>query len=291
MAKILITGATGNVGKSLIHFLMQNNSPHEIIAGVRDPSKATAEFNDYTRLRFRAFDFEDTDGFASALRGIDILFLLRPPHLSNIKKYFTPLIEVMVKNKVLKVVFLSVQGAEKSKIIPHHKIEKLIINAGIEYIFLRPSYFMQNLTTTLYQEVKNKQRISLPAGKSKFNWVDVNNIGEIAGIVLNDFNQFKNNVYEITGSENLSFQEAVDLINQETDRHILYKNTHPIRYFLRQKREGVKSGLILVMIFLHYLPRFQKEPVINPFYTNLTKKKPTTLKEFIKSNKPLFETN
>jgi len=49
------------------------------------------------------------------------------------------------------------------------------------------------------------------------------------------------------------------------------------------------SGMILVMILLHFLPRFQKEPGISDFYERLTGKKPTDLKTFIEREKKVFE--
>jgi hypothetical protein len=48
-------------------------------------------------------------------------------------------------------------------------------------------------------------------------------------------------------------------------------------------------GLIIVMIMLHFLPRFQKEPKISDFYERLTGKKPTVLKTFIEREKKFFE--
>jgi len=47
----------------------------------------------------------------------------------------------------------------------------------------------------------------------------------------------------------------------------------------------------MVMIMLHFLPRFQSEPTISGFYEQLTGKKPTTLKEFIKREKGKFKIN
>lgn len=41
------------------------------------------------------------------------------------------------------------------------------------------------------------------------------------------------------------------------------------------------KGMIIVMILLHFLPRFQKEPKISGFYEQLTGKKPTDLLKFI----------
>jgi len=49
------------------------------------------------------------------------------------------------------------------------------------------------------------------------------------------------------------------------------------------------TGMIIVMILLHFLPRFQKEPQISDFYEKLTRKKPTDLKTFVIREKRQFE--
>ena len=60
---------------------------------------------------------------------------------------------------------------------------------------------MQNLITTLVSDIRKRGAIILPAGHAKFNWVDVENIGEVSAILLETFIKYKNSAIEITGSE------------------------------------------------------------------------------------------
>jgi uncharacterized protein YbjT (DUF2867 family) len=281
MKRILITGATGNVGSEVIRFLMEGNSSNEIFAGVRDIPKAQKIFQKYSQLKYRNFDFENQNTFEDALKEIDTIFLLRPPHISDIEAYFKPLISKIKEKKISEIVFLSVQGAEKSKVIPHNKIERLILDSGCEYIFLRPSYFMQNLTTTLLKDIQTKRKIILPAGNAKFNWIDIENIGETSAILLERFTDFKNQPIELTGYENEDFNIVAALINKTLNLNITFQNVSPFKFYAVKKNEGLSKGLIIVMIMLHFLPRFQKPPMISDFYEKATGKKPTTLSEFI----------
>ncbi len=289
MSNILITGATGNTGFEVIRFLHTIGTSDKIIAGVRNLEKAKIVFKNYPKLDYVLFDFENPDTFDNALKGIDRVFLLRPPQISDVNKYFKPLVETIKKNNINEIVFLSVQGAEKSKVIPHNKIERLINEYEFDYIFIRPSYFMQNLTTTLIDDIKTKREIILPAGKAKFNWVDIENIGEAGAILLDRFDVYKNNAFEITGLENESFEKVTSLINNSINNPIKYRNVNPFRFYRIKKKEGMQKGLIIVMILLHFLKRFQKEPGISDFYEQLTGKKPTNLKTFIEREMQQFE--
>jgi len=283
MKNIFITGATGNIGQELIKQLYRKKKVN-IIAGFRNKKKAISLLNKYSSLDFRYFDFEDQNSFNDALENMDMVFLLRPPHISDIDKYFYPLLKKMKDKGISKIVFLSVQGAEKSKIIPHNKIESLIKFFNFKSIILRPSYFMQNLTTTLGNEIIDRQ-ITLPSGKAKFNWIDILDIAEVAAEVIIEFEKYEGNIYELTGTENMSFKEVTEKINSLLNLNIKYKSVAPIKYFGIKKQEGIEKDKILVMLLLHFLPRFQKAPQISKNIELLLGRPPTALNDFILRNK------
>jgi nucleoside-diphosphate-sugar epimerase len=178
-----------------------------------------------------------------------------------------------------------VQGAEKSKVIPHNKIERLIKKYGFKYIFVRPSYFMQNLTTTLLPEIQQSHSITLPAGKAKFNWIDVKNIGEASAMLITHFEKYQEDAYEITGSENKPFQEVTSIMSEVTGTKYSYRSINPLSFYFKKKKEGVKSGFAMVMTILHFLPRLQSDPTISDNFFKITGKKPTTIKEFLQNEK------
>lgn len=289
MKRILVTGATGNVGMEVIRFLLSYKAECQIIAGVRNVADAKKKLGDSELMEFTRFDFEDPATFEPAFENIQALFLLRPPHISQVERFFHPLMEAVKQSSIKEIIFLSVQGAEKSRVIPHNQIEKLISESGVRYIFLRPSYFMQNLTTTLLRDIQQHRTIILPSGKAKFNWIDIENIGEITAILFNQFSSFANRAIEITGSENKSFGEVAGVISEVTASKIDYRNVHPLRFYHLKKQQGLAKGMIVVMILLHFLPRFQKPPRISDFYYRLTGKQPTTVKEFVEREESAFK--
>lgn len=289
MKRVLITGATGNIGTELINSLYEINSDVEVIAAVRNLENEKTKFPEFPNLKFRELDFENSKTFSSAFENIDILFLLRPPQISDVEKYFDPFLGSAKKSGIENIVFLSVQGAEKSSVIPHNKIEKLIIKMAFNYIFVRPSYFMQNLTTNLIDEIVNAKSITLPSGNAKFNWIDAKNIGEATARLIIDFSEYKNQSYEITGLENKNFSEVIDLMNEILGENIRYNRVNPIRFYFMKKKQRLSSGFALVMTILHFLPRLQKEPDISDNYLKLTGKNPTSIKEFISREKEKFK--
>jgi uncharacterized protein YbjT (DUF2867 family) len=179
MTKVFITGATGNVGMEVIAALQSMDHSLDLYAGVRDVSADKAKLEGYD-IKLTPFDFIDTRTYGNIPDHCDIVYLLRPPQISDVESIFKPLVATCKSKGVKHVIFLSVQGVEKSTIIPHHKIERLIVDSQLPYTFLRPAYFMQNFTTTLRHDLVKNKRIYLPAGKAKFTLIDVRDIGQVS---------------------------------------------------------------------------------------------------------------
>ena len=276
MENILITGATGKVGEAILrHFTPQPDQRLYQATRHRDQLSPDHLY----------FDLEDLPDTIATLSQVDILFLLRPPQIAD-EAIFRILIRGAKEFGVQHIVFLSVQGAERTSFIPHAKIEKLIKNSGIAYTFVRPSYFMQNLTTVLCDDLRKRDRIFLPAGNAKFLWIDVSDIGKAIAAILTDVRAHKNQVYTITGSggELLAFSEVADVLSQELDRRIDFISPNLLRFFITKKRQGVKAPFILVMILLHYVARFQKPPAIHRDLEYLTGDEPQTLRAFVQAH-------
>jgi len=275
---ILITGATGNVGKEVVRYFQPGH--HQALY------LATRHFQDQPAGSLY-FDLEDLENTKATLDQIDVLFLLRPPRLANINKVFKPFIDDVVQAGVSHIIFLSVQGADNVDFIPHAKIEKLIIESGVDYTFIRPSYFMQNLTTTLLKDIKEHDRIYLPAGNTRFLWVDVADIGKSVAAILKNVSRHRQKAYTITGTELYNFHQVSDMLTTVVGRAIRFVSPNLLRFTMTKFREH-SIGYIMVLIMLHYGPRFQAVPPVSRDVEMLTGEKPGTLEAFIERHKMMF---
>jgi uncharacterized protein YbjT (DUF2867 family) len=288
MRNIVITGATGNVGRALIELLSQKRGDFKIWAALKSEA-ADQDFLQQYPVECIAFDFDVPESAVSALKNCDTLFLLRPPHISDVKKYFRPLIATALAQQVKHLVFLSVQGAESSSLIPHHKIEKLIVESGIPYTFLRPAYFMQNFSTTLRHDIVEKGQIFLPAGTAKFTLIDVEDVAAVAAEVLAYPEAHAFQAYELTNNEQLSFGEMAAVLSDVLGKEIRYISPNLIHFYYKKRAEGMPAAFVLVMIMLHYLPRFKAVPSLSGSVAELTGKAPRSFRDFVKANKAMWQ--
>lgn len=280
--RILLTGATGNVGQSVLKYFQPSAHQSLFIASRQSSGLQSNELY---------FDFETPGSYTETLCRIDVLFLLRPPHISNVEEYFIPLIDAAKQAGLKHIIFLSVQGADKVSYIPHAKIEKLIVKSGIPFTFIRPSYFMQNLTTTLADDICRYSRIVLPSGKARFLWVDVDDIGRAIAAVLVAPAKHKNKAYTITGKELADFRHIAEMLSKSLGRKISFENRNPLSFYFYKRRTGMQIPFILVIILLHFLPRFQKAPEISHDFTLLTGHQPNTLQKFIDAHISVWVNN
>jgi len=284
LENIFITGATGNVGKETIIKLMKNNfKDYQVIAGVRNIKKAKRQL-DYNELSFRKFDFKEQSLFKDALEDIDKILLVRPPAISKVKKYILPFLKEVKKHKIKHIVFLSLQGVERNPLVPHFKVEKYIKEVDLPYTFLRPSFFMQNLTTTHLKEIKENDEIFIPAGKGKTNFIDVRDIAEVAFLTLTEKGHI-NKAYELTGKKALSYYEIANILTEKLDRKITYKDPSIISFYKRKKKEGMKTGKIIVMIGLYTIAKFGMADNTTNVIQELLDREPISFSEFVEDHK------
>ncbi len=268
------------MGQRVLRALQALGSVGEVRAGVRDVAKDAAQLREYPVARPVRFDFEDPDTLGPALSGVDRLFLLRPPQLADVEKDFLPLLAAARAGGVRHVVFLSVQGAGEHTIVPHHKIEGALRASGLAYTFLRPAYFMQNFSTTLRDDLVQRDRIFVPASDAKFTLVDVRDIGRVAAVVLQSADRHVGRAYPLTSAVPLAFGEMAVLLTQALGRSIRYESPNPLRFFWVKKKQGLATPLILVMIALHVVQRFVKTPPTTGCVRELTGQEPHTFTEY-----------
>ncbi len=239
---ILVTGATGNVGSEVVRLLSKRG--YSVKAAVRSHSASRIHLP--SGVESVAFDFEQTQTFEPAFRGINTLFLVRPPAISQVKKYIYPAIATARAVGVERVVFLSLLGAERIAIVPHAKIEAYIKSSGLSYTFLRASFFMQNLSTTHCQDIRDNNEIFVPAGKGKTSFIDVRDIASVAVKVMIEPGH-ENKAYPLTGSEALDYYEVAEIFTNILGRQIVYADPSIFKFAWRMYKRGLKKDLIVVM--------------------------------------------
>ncbi|MDC7235349.1 MAG: SDR family oxidoreductase [Spirochaetales bacterium] len=279
---ILVTGANGNTGKELIQIL-SSKGLHPV-AAVRNPENKDLSGD----VEHRLFDFSKPESWENALEGISKVFLVRPPHISNIKKEMLPFLKYLKERSLEQVLFMSVQGAENNPVIPHHKIEAYCRDLGLPWTFIRPSFFMQNLSTTHLIEIRDENRVFVPSGEGKTNFIDVRDIAEIAAILLTREGEIQKE-YTITGRQSYSHREIAEHLSRILEREIIFISPGALRFIYYHLKKRKKLPMILVMLALYSVVRLGKGDISTNDAELLLERPPRSLDEFIRNHRDLFQ--
>ncbi len=284
MERVLITGATGNVGSYVLEFLKRDNNI-EVIVAISRPESAKKFSPD---IKTTVLDFENPATFETSLDQVDRIFLMRPPHISKTKTTFQPFIETAKKKGVRHIVFLSLIGVESNKIVPHYKIEQYILSSGIPYTFLSAGFFMQNLNTTHLDDIRDLHKIILPAGNGKTSFVDTRDVAEVGALALSTGDHF-NKRYNLTGNVALTYYEVAYVLSTVLGTEIIYQPVSVIRFFRHMKRQGHKTAYVMVVTVLYLVTKFGKAGSIYPDIQQLLNRLPIPFEKYTRDHVKYFK--
>lgn len=282
--KLLVTGASGNVGHCVVNELLILGE--EVVAAGTDTTRLHKLFgNQVTSVEF---DFTRPETFDAALTDVDRIYLMRPPHLGKPEDLY-PFIETARKHSIKLIVFLSLMGIEKNTIPPHYKIEKFIEKAGIPFAHVRPGFFMQNVSGVHAREIKEKDLFFIRAGKSKTSFIDAADIGLAIATILNSPGKYRNTAHTITGSEALDYYQVAEIISSLTGRKITYAKPGLIKYRNYYiKKRGLDKDYVNVTVALYLMTRMGTAKAITSEFFKLTGQQPRTFEEFARDNIDCF---
>ena len=276
---VLVTGAMGNVGRYVLESLLEMGE--DVVAAGTSINKLGEVFGELNNVRSVCFDFTEPKTFKDALDGVDRVFLMRPPHLGKPED----LLPFMSKANIKLVAFLSLMGVENNPVPPHHKIEKLIKQYEIPYSFIRPGFFMQNLSGVHALEIKEKNQIFVPAGKSKTSFIDAKDIGLATATVLHSPETYKNTSHTITGPESLNYYQVSEIFSDVLGRKITYAKPSYLKYRHEYiNRRGLDKSYVNVTVMLYFMTRMGTAEKVTDEFEKLTGKKQRTFKVFALEN-------
>jgi uncharacterized protein YbjT (DUF2867 family) len=273
-SNILVTGASGTVGREVAKRLAGQAAPARL--ALRDPSRVVEGAEALERVRF---DFHDPSGFAEALRGVDRVFLLRPPQLADIRRDFEPFLLAMLQADVKRVVFLSVRGAERNPLLPHRRIEKALERSGLAWTHLRPNDWMQNFATVHRDDIRTRGEIWAPAGKGRTSFVDARDVAEAAAAVLTGEGH-ERRAYALTGGEALDLDEAAAVLSDVLGRRVAYRNPGVVAFLRHLRAAGRPLALGLVMTGVYTVARLGLAAGVSPELERLIGRPVTSLRSF-----------
>lgn len=280
---MFVTGATGTVGSALVELLLARGE--RVVVGVRDDGATSRVPPD---AEARPFRFGDAPvALEGALRGADRLFLLRPPAIADVEAKLFPVVDAARRVGVRHVVFLSLQGVQVNRRTPHHAVEAYLRASGAPWTFLRPNFFMQNFTSTYAAEIRERDRIFVPAGRALTAFVDARDVARVAAAVFTSPGHVRR-AYTLSGEQSLSYRHVARLLSEVLGRPIRYSAPSEDEYLAHLATQGLPRDCLEVQRMIHRVVRLNVSALPNRSVRRLTGTPATTFRRFAEDHAALW---
>lgn len=243
MSKVLIFGATGNVGHEVVRLL--SAAGHEVVATTRRPSAQPAS----PGVRWVAVDAVTGEGVDAAFAGVSRAFLLSPPGHADQHAVLAPLLAAASRHQLAKVVLMTAQGVEHAPPeAPFRRAELALEASGLPHAILRPGWFMQNFHTFWAGGIQARDAIEVPAGDARTGFIDARDIAAVAAaLVVRDGTD---GGLTLTGPEALTHAEVAARLSSVAGRTIRYDNVSPEAFREGLLRAGLPADYAQVLVTL-----------------------------------------
>jgi NAD(P)H dehydrogenase (quinone) len=225
---IVVTGATGKLGRLVIEGLLLRVPAAEITAVVRDPGKA-ADFAE-RGVNVRRADYEEPDSLDTAIAGPDRVLLISSNNFQRSVAQHAAVIDAVKRAGVALLAYTSLWHADMTTALPaapHRETEPLIRAAGVPFTMLRNNLYTEQFAPQILQAAASGTLTGTGQGR-----VASATHGDYAAaavaVLTGDGHEGK--VYELGGDTSWSLPDLAAEVSRAAGRDVLYQDVRPEQY-------------------------------------------------------------
>jgi uncharacterized protein YbjT (DUF2867 family) len=275
---ILVTGATGNAGRSAVRSLLAKG--YAVRAATRNINRIPSDAG----VEAVPFDFSIPNTLVHALEGVTGLFLVAPPMDPDVHNKLAPFIELARDTGLPHLVLLSALGVDKNEEAPLRGLEQTVIDSGIPWTILRPNFFMENFSAGfLAPMIKDQGSIVLAAGDGKTSFVSAEDIARVATVSFDEGGTGRE--YSLTGPEALDHGEVAAMISEAIGSTVTYQAISEEMMLQGARDQGLPESSVQYLGFLYTAVRSGYCATIYDDVRKVTGKEPMSFRSFVQEKR------
>jgi uncharacterized protein YbjT (DUF2867 family) len=275
MKRILVTGATGNLGRAVVVALRNNGLT--VRAAGRDTKKLNGMGGETV-----LFDLENHSTLATALQDVEALFLIAPPLDPEAPAKLKPVIDLAKSRGVGHIVFNSALGVDAVEQAPLRVCERYLMSSGVPYTILRPNFFMENFSTGFLAPMVKQGGVFLAAADGKTSFLSVMDIAEVAATVFAKALTAKE--YNLTGPEALDHTQVAAIISKVSSKRVTYQAIPEETMLNSLRASGMPESAVQYAGVLYSAVRAGYTSAVTPDVETVTGKRPTNFETFARQS-------
>lgn len=220
---IVVTGATGQLGRLVIKALLKTQSASDIVAAVRNPDKAA----DLAALgvQVRRADYNEPVTLDAAFKGADKLLLISSNELGRRAVQHRAAIDAAKRSGVKLIGYTSVLRADTSPLglaAEHRETEEALRESGIPFVLLRNGWYTENYTQGLAAALEHGAILG-SAGDGRISSAARADYAQAAALAMTRDAQ-AGRVYELAGDSGYTLTELAAEVTRQSGKPVEYRN-------------------------------------------------------------------
>ncbi|WP_423127164.1 SDR family oxidoreductase [Gaoshiqia sp. Z1-71] len=293
MKRIMVTGATGQLGGQVLNFLMQKAGAVSISAIARDPSKI-AGFQQQGVSVFQA-DYDDLASLIKAFANIDVLYFVSASEIPKRMKQHENVLTAVRETGVKHVVYTSLQRKDETKESPvaavsevHLYTEKWLKESGITYTILKHTLYSEVIPMFIGGQVFDSGQIYLPAGDGKAAFATCTDMAEASANILTTSGH-NNKVYEIASGQTYSYHDVAKILGEISGKEIRYVSPTVGEFQKTLKSYGAPEVIVMIVTIFSQAIALGEYDQPDQTLAGLLGREPETLASFLKRRYSKFQ--
>ena len=281
--KILVTGATGHLGISVIDTLIKKVPPHDILALVRKEEKQL-------ELKAKGFqahlgNYDDLKSMEKAMTGVDTVLLISSTDEGDRMQQHRNVVDAAKIAGVKCIAYTSRSLHDKATLsnqlmLEHFYTEDYIKESGLNYTIFRNALYMDVLPLFVGKQVF-ETGIFQPAGDGKVAFALRKEMGEaMANVLMSE--PCSSKVYRFTGSEAYSFDHVAAVLSQLSGKEVKYKSVDIPAFEAMMKQKGLPDSVIKKIIDFNTDIKNEQEAEVTLDLEHYLGRQPANLSEGLK---------
>ena len=222
---IVVTGATGALGRLVIDELLTNVPAEQVVAVVRDKAKAAGIMA--RGVEIRVADYNEPETLAGAFQAGDVVLLISGSEAGRRVPQHTAVISAAKDAGVARIAYTGVLGgpaADFALAAEHKATEQAILDSGLTYTFLRNGWYTENYTAQI--PVQLEHGVVGSTGDGKVGSATREDFaGAAAAVLLGEGHE--NTAYELSGDEAWTLAEYAAELSKQSGKEVTYADVPP----------------------------------------------------------------
>jgi len=285
--RIIVTGATGNLGKKVIGFLLEKMPSAQLSAFVRSQDKARDLLAQGITVKLGNYD--EYPSMVSAFTGVDKVYLISASEIGKRLSQQISAINAAKEAGVKQVFFTSFQRTTEDTSSPlgvlgkdYIGTEEALKTSGLAFTILKHSLYMEVILPLCVKALQTGT-IYTPAGDGKVSFAARSDLAEAAANVLTTYGH-ENEIYEFSGPLSYSYADIANVLSELSGKKINYVSPTAETFQQEQLRLGIPvERSRFALVFGEAIRRGEfdhPDPTLEEFLG----RNPLAPREFLKTN-------